>query len=391
MAKLKQRSISRSTVEAMKVDRDTVFWDRDQPGFGVRVFPSGTKMYIAQARHGGKSIRVTLGRHGVITADEARGRASRVINRIRAGENAIDSPLPARFHGGATVADLAARYMEQHVGAHCRDSTAASLRKLIERHILPAFGRLPLMAVEREQVVAFHAHRIGIPATANRAVTLLSHMYAKAADWGMVPDGTDPCRGIEKYPQKGRERFLTDTEFRRLGEILSKAPSEGGVSIYAVAAIRLLMLTGCRKNEILTLKWEWVDLEAGEMRLPETKTAPRTVPLSPAAVQVLAELPRIEGNPWVIPGQKPGSHMVNLAGPWRIVRKRAGIPEVRLHDCRHSFASRALALGESLPAIAKLLGHSHIRTTERYAHLARDSVRASAARVAASIAEDFFG
>ena len=264
-------------------------------------------MYIAQARHEGKSVRVTLGRHGVITADEARGRASRVINRIRAGEKAVDAPLPAKSRSGPTVADLAARYMEQHVGAHCRDSTAASLRKLIDGHILPAFGRLPLMAVEREQVAAFHAHRIGIPATANRAVTLLSHMYAKVADWGMVPDGTDPCRGIEKYPQKGRERFLTDTEFRRLGEVLSKAPSEGGVSIYAVAAIRLLMLTGCRKNEILTLKWKWVDLEAGEMRLPETKTAPRTVPLSPAAVQVLAELPRIEGNPWVIPGQKPGN------------------------------------------------------------------------------------
>jgi len=123
----------------------------------------------------------------------------------------------------------------------------------------------------------------------------------------------------------------------------------------------------------------------------KTKTEPRTVPLSPTAVRVLAELPRIEGNPWVIPGQKPGSPLVNLDQPWRIVRKRAGIPDVRLHDCRHSFASRVLALGESLPAIAKLLGHRHIRTTVRYAHLARDSVRASAARVAGSIAEDFFG
>ena len=389
--KLRKRSISRSAVEAMKVDRDTVFWDRDQPGFGVRVFPSGTRMYIAQARHGGKSTRVTLGRHGVITADEARGRASRVINRIRAGEEAIDSPLPAKLSGGPTVADLTARYMEQHVGTHCRDSTAVSLRRVIDGHILPAFGGLLLMAVEREDVMAFHAERINIPCTANRAVTLLSHMYAKAADWGMVPDGTDPCRGIEKYPQKGRERFLTDTEFQRLGKVLAEASSEGGVSGQAIAAIRLLMLTGCRKNEILSLKWEWVDLEAGEMRLPKTKTEPRTVPLSPAAVQVLKELPRVEGNPWVIPGQKPGARLVNLDGPWRIVRKRAGIPDVRLHDCRHSFASRALALGESLPAIAKLLGHGHIRTTERYAHLAQDSVRASAARVAASIAGDFFG
>ena len=161
------------------------------------------------------------------------------------------------------------------------------------------------------------------------------------------------------------------------------------MSVHAVAAIRLLMLTGCRKSEILSLQWTDIDLEAGELRLRESKTGPRAVPLSPPAAKVLAELPRVPGNPWVIPGQKPDTHMTNLDDPWRIVRERAGVENVRIHDCRHSFASRALALGESLPVIAKLLGHSQIRTTARYAHLARDSVRAAAARVAASIAEDF--
>ena len=161
------------------------------------------------------------------------------------------------------------------------------------------------------------------------------------------------------------------------------------MSVHAVAAIRLLMLTGCRKSEILSLQWKDIDLEAGELRLRESKTGPRAVPLSPPAAKVLAELPRVPGNPWVIPGQKPDTHMTNLDDPWRIVRERAGVENVRIHDCRHSFASRALALGESLPVIAKLLGHSQIRTTARYAHLARDSVKASAARVAASIAEDF--
>ena len=194
---------------------------------------------------------------------------------------------------------------------------------------------------------------------------------------------------MRKYPARGRERFLTDTEFRRLGEVLGEAPTEGGVSVHAVAAIRLLMLTGCRKSEILSLQWTDIDLEAGEFRLRESKTGPRAVPLSPPAAKVLAELPRVPGNPWVIPGQKPDTHMTNLDDPWRIVRERAGVENVRIHDCRHSFASRALALGESLPVIAKLLGHSQIRTTAQYAHLARDSVRAAAARVAASISEDF--
>ena len=391
MAKLKRRSISRSTVEAMKVDRDTVFWDRDQPGFGVRVYASGTKMYIAQARYGGESTRVTLGRHGVITADEARSRASRVLNQIRAGEEAIDAPLPASHNGGPTVADLAERYMEQHVSAHCRESTTVSIRKLLDRYVLPEFGRLSLMAVKRDRVAAFHVRCNRTPSAANQVVALIARMYRKASDWGIVPDGTNPCRGIGKHRERKRDRFLTDTEFHRLGEVLSDVEANGGASAHAVAAIRLLMLTGCRKNEILTLKWEMVDLGSGELRLPDTKTGPRTVPLSAPAVRVLAELPRIQGNPWVIPGQKPGTHMINLNTPWRFVRKRAGLEDVRLHDCRHSFASRALALGESLPAIGKLLGHSHIRTTERYAHLARDSVRASAARVTASIAEDFLG
>ena len=283
MAKLKRRSISRSAVEAMKVDRDTVFWDRDQPGFGVRVYASGTKMYIAQARHGGESIRVTLGRHGVITADEARSRASRVLNRIRAGEEAIDAPLPAGTGGGPTIADLAERHMEQHLSAHCRESTVVSIRKLLDRYVLPEFGGVQLMALKRDRVSAYHVRRSGTPAAANQVVALIARMYRQASDWGMVPDGTNPCRGIQMHREDKRERFLTDTEFRRLGEVLAEAETNGGASVHAVAAIRLLMLTGCRKNEILTLQWEMVDLDAGELRLPKTKTGPRTVSLSPPA------------------------------------------------------------------------------------------------------------
>ena len=389
MAKLNRRSISRRTVEALKVEKDTVFWDRDQPGFGIRVYASGAKFYVVQSRHKGKSVRVTVGRHGVISAHEARGRAARVVNRIKAGEEPVPEPLPVEFGGGPTVADLAERYMEQHVAAHCKESTAEGIRKLLDKHILPEFGKLPLVAVERERVAAFHARLNRVPYAANRAVALMSRMYGMAADWEMVPDGTNPCRAIVRHREFKRERFLTDTEFRRLGEALAEAPVKGGVSVHAVAAIRLLMLTGCRKSEILSLQWKDVDLEARELKLPDSKTGPRVVPLSPAAVKVLEELPRVPGSPWVIPGQKPGTHMTNLNDPWQVVRERAGIEKARIHDCRHSFASRALALGESLPAIAKLLGHSQIQTTARYAHLARESVKASAARVADSIAGDF--
>ena len=163
MAKLNRRSISRRTVEALKVEKDTVFWDRDLPGFGIRVYASGTKMYVVQSRTKGKSVRVTVGRHGVISADEARRRAARIVNRIKAGEDPIPEPLPARLAGGPTVAGLAARYMEKHVAVRCKQSTAEGIRGLLDKYILPEFGKLPLLAVERERVAAFHVRLNGVP------------------------------------------------------------------------------------------------------------------------------------------------------------------------------------------------------------------------------------
>ena len=152
--------------------------------------------------------------------------------------------------------------------------------------------------------------------------------------------------------------------------------------------IRLLMLTGCRLSEIQKLRWEHVDLDAGELRLPDTKTGGRAVPLAPSAVRLLTSLPRDEDNPWVIAGRKPGSYLTDLQHPWRRIRGRAGLDDVRIHDLRHSFASRALALGEGLTMIGKLLGHTQVQTTARYAHLARDTVKASAARIGDSIDQD---
>ena len=283
------------------------------------------------------------------------------------------------------MAEIAARYLDEHVAVRCKPRTAEMYRLTIEKHILPAFGDIPLAAVGREHVMDVHYKLREVPTMANRVVEMLSRMYSMAEAWGVVPEGRNPCRFAVKYKERKRERFLTEGEFRRLGRVLCEAESEGGVSAYAVAAIRLLMLTGCRRNEILTLQWKDVDLDAGELNLKDTKTGARAVPMSPAAVHVLATLPRVSGSAWVIPGKKPGTHMRNVNDPWEIVRKRAGLEDVRLHDLRHSFASRALALGESLPVIGKLLGHTQVETTARYAHLTRDSAREAAVRIAASI------
>ena len=377
-------------VDALEVSRDTVFWDRELTGFGVRAYPSGGRVYVVRTPGPEGSRRVTIGRHGVIGAGEARRRAALVIARAKAGEESAPKPGAEAAAGGPTVAEFAARYLEEHVAVRCKPKTAKTIRSVIRRHILPALGGAPLASVGRGRVAELHRGLYRTPSTANAAVKTLSHMYVLAEEWGAAAEGTNPCRAITMYPARRRERFLTDAEFERLGRALDEAGSLGGASPAAIAAIRLLALTGCRKNEILTLRWENVDLRAAELKLADAKTGPRTVSLSSGAARLLTELPRAPGNPWVLPGRGKGRHMRSIDDAWQIVRERAGLDDVRLHDLRHSYASRALALGETLPMIGRLLGHSQMETTARYAHLARDSVRESAGRIADSIADDIF-
>ena len=394
MTVLQYRTISNRTVTALSVERDTVFWDRELKGFGVRVYPTGGKLYLAQARGpdgpGGrrKARRITVGRHPVLGAEQARQRAALIIARIKAGEDPVPLPLPAKHHGGPTVADLAARYLERHVAVRCKPKTQRTTRSVVNRHIVPALGRLPLAAVERRHVMALHESLCETPAMANMVVATLSHMYGLAGDWEMTPEDFDnPCQAIPANPERKRERFLTDAEFTRLGQVLDEVSGNGSqISAGAVTTIRLLMLTGCRKTEIMTLRWEHVDLDRAEMRIVDGKTGSRTVHLSPSAVGVLKALPRAPGNPWVVPGAKPGKHMTDIDGAWKSIRARAGLDDVRIHDIRHSYASRALALGEGLPIIGRLLGHRQAETTARYAHLDRKAVRKSAERVASRIA-----
>ena len=383
MAKLQYRTISKRTVDGLSVDdKDAVFWDRELSGFGVRVYPSGSKVYVVQTRTTGKSKRVTLGRHGVISADQARRKAAETIARLKSGEDP-----GGKSASTVTVADLAARYLKEHVALHCNPHTAKLYRSAVQRFILPAYGHLAVEEVDREHIANLHYELRDIPYQANRVLEIGSKLFNLAELWKLRAGG-NPCKFVRKYREKNRERFLTDEEFRRLGEVLSEMEAEKTLPVFAAAAFRLLMLTGCRRNEIVTLRWEHVDIEGGELRLPDSKTGARMVPLSPAAARVLAELPRIEGNPWVIPGFKPNRHLADLNHYWERVRERANLQDVRIHDIRHSFASRALALGESLTMIGKLLGHNKIETTSRYAHLARDSIKASSARVADSIDAD---
>ena len=381
-------AITDRVVDALQASRDTVVWDRALTGFGVRVYPSGARVYVVQARGPAGTKRIAVGRHGVIGADEARRRAALIIARVRAGDDLTERPEPKPQ--GPTLAALAARYLREHVAVRCKPSTAAQYRLAIERYIVPALGTLPVSSIGRSHVADLQHALRDRPAMANLVVATLSRLIDQAAAWGAVREMANPCRSAQKYRAARRERFLTDAEFRRLGTALDELEASGRVSPHAAGAIRLLMLTGCRRNEILTLRWDDVHLDARELRLRDSKTGPRTVSLSAEAADVLATLERVPHNPWVIPGTRPGARLSSIFDPWCRVRARAGLDDVRIHDLRHSYASRALALGESLPVIAKLLGHAQIQTTARYTHLTRDAVTDAATRVASDIAKDIF-
>ena len=231
----------------------------------------------------------------MISADEARKRAALVISRIKAGEEV--APKPLKPASGPTVAELAKRYLTEYAEVRCKPHTVKMVRSMVRNYIAPSLGKMPLAAVERAHIAQMHGQLYETPAAVNQAVRTLSLMYRLAEEWGLVPEGMNPCRAIVKYPGHRRERFLTEAEFARLGCALDEVEAKGGASALAVAAIRLLMLTGCRKSDILGLRWEDVALGEVELRLADTKTAARVVSLSAPVVKLLADMPRLPGNP----------------------------------------------------------------------------------------------
>ena len=273
--------------------KDAIFWDRDLAGFGVRVHATGRKLYIVQSRGPAGLKRVTLSPVGSPTIDKRRRKAAAVIDRIKRGED----PIPSKPAPEPTVADLAERCLEKYVAVRCKPSTAKNYRLAIRHHILPALGDKTLKDVGPKDVTALHHDLRDRPAAANQAIWVLSRMFALAENWGMVPPGRRPTRYVRQYRETSRERFLTLEEYRHLGATLTRLEAEGSMTPSAVAAIRLLMLTGCRSDEILNLKWDDVDRTARVLRLRDSKTGPRMVPLTGPVLKVLDGIERAEDVP----------------------------------------------------------------------------------------------
>lgn len=248
---------------------------------------------------------------------------------------------------------------------------------------------MKVLDVTRKDVADLHHSLKETPYKANRMLAVLSKMFNLAELWGTRPDGSNPTRHVRKYAEQKRERYLSMEELTRLGDVLQQCEDEGTENEYLMAALRLLILTGCRLGEIQTLKWEYV--QGNRLILPDSKSGAKKVYLGQAALEILASIDRVDGNPYVIVGKKEGQFLVGFQRAWRRIRNRAGLVDLRIHDLRHSFASAAVANGEGLPVIGKLLGHSQVQTTARYAHLADDPVQASAERVSSAIADGLLG
>lgn len=425
---MSKRKLTKAVVDALeKRASDYVEWCGALPGFGCRVRPSGSRSLIVQYRVGGRNSpvrKVTLGSYGKLTVEQARKAAEAILAKAELGID--EAGERARKRGELTVAELCDEYLTDGCDRK-KASTIATDKGRIERHIKPLLGRKRIGDVTRGDIERFmrdvangktaadvktkkfgRARVTGGKGTATRTVRLLGGIFSYAVARDYI--SANPRSGVRLYEDGKGERFLSEEELRRLGEALREAetaglpwqPKAGAnvkhvpkmaatareiVSPHAIAAIRLLMLTGCRAGEILNLQWKHVDLEHGLLNLADSKTGAKPVLLGAPAMKVLADIPRISGNPYVIVGDKPKLPRRDLKRPWSRIIKHAGLDGLRLHDLRHSFASVGAASGMGLTVVGKLLGHQSTSTTARYSHLADDPLRRASDAIAGRISD----
>ena len=385
--------ITKTAVDAAQPDvKDTFHWDEQLKGFGLKVTPKGKKVYICQYRVGGGakgvSRRQTIGTHGVLTPEEARAIAKQILGQAASGFDPANVKQEKRKQ--ITVTELCDKYLLEGCGTK-KPSTVATDRGRIERHIKPLLGRKKVPDVTRADVKRFlqdvadgktatdvrtgkfgRARVRGGRGTATRTVGLLGGIFSFARDLQLIE--INPVQGVKRFPDKFCNRFLDQKEVFALGNALEKG-LDSGDNPAAIAIIRLLIFTGARSGEINQLRWPEVDFEHRVLRLPDSKTGQKIIPLNAGALALLAEIPRHHDSDLVFPSEGGSSHYVGTSKVWRRIREDAGLGNVRLHDLRHSFASFAVSMGASLPMIGALLGQRNSATTQRYAHLSDDPLR----------------
>jgi integrase len=350
-----------------------IYYDDEVKGFGCRVTAAAARGFVLNYRRKADGVerRHTIGAFPEWTVAAAREEAKRLRREIDGGADPVGANREAR--AAATVNDLCDRF-EQDYLPRKRRSTQLCYKQQITTDIRPALGRMKVAAVGFTDVDAWHRKiSTRAPTQANRALALLSRMFSLAIRWGLRTD--NPCKGIERNQENKRQRYLSGPELTRLTGALSELPDQG-----AANAIRLLLLTGARRGELLAARWRDIDLNAGVWTKPASTTKQarlHRVPLSEAAVRLLAGMREQAGGDaeWVFPASRTLGHRTDIREAWEALRAAADIPEVRVHDLRHSYASVLASQGLSLPIIGALLGHASPTTTHRYAHLLDDPLR----------------
>ena len=380
--------IGKRAVDALQPsDRDLFLWDTELKGFGLKVTPMGRKVYIVQYQVGGRGTpirRVTIGPHGSPwTPNKARGEADRLLAQVSLGGDPAAAKAQQRRE--PTINELANRYLSEHVESHNKPNTAAEAKRIVETRIKPRLGKLKLSELTRAMIKEWHHSMRATPYEANRALAYCSKMLSLAVyDWELRTD--NPCRGIQRFREKRRERFFSDEELKRIGEALTQAEKDNAALPGCINAVRLLALTGMRLGETLSLRWDEVDLAGGVIRLGDAKAGPRTVPLGAPALAILKGME--QSGEYVLHGPDPCEPLSRntLRHFWNGLRVRAKVPDGRLHDFRHTAGTYAAQAGFNAFLVRDLLGHKTLAMTGRYVERAADPVRAVADAFAGRVA-----
>ncbi|MEQ9692613.1 site-specific integrase [Shimia sp. SDUM112013] len=369
--------LSKSVVEKLGTDEcEKIFWDDALHGFGVRVKPNGTKSYIVQYRNRttGRSRRQTIGRVGpLISFSGARKEAMHLLSDAAQGGDPVETRQTARK--AETIANLADQYLSHHAQPKKRTKSVVNDISMLNAIIIPDLGNRKVADVGHHDIQALHNRLRETPYRANRTLALLSKMFALSIRWGWRND--NPAKGVERFPEQQRHRWLSDIELGRLITALNEHPNQS-----AANAIRLQLLTGARIGEVLTAQWSDFDLSRGLWVKPSHHTKQKRtehLPLSKAATTLLQEIKdnADPSHPFVFPGKNPGQPLKELKRFWRSITSTAELSDYRIHDNRHTHASHLVSSGLSLPVVGRLLGHTNPLTTQRYAHLADDPLRAA--------------
>ena len=368
-----EKSTFARRVRAAKT-RATKYEVRDDvvSGLALAIQPTGVRTYFLARMVRGRRRYATIGSADAMTVPEARREARRLIASYIEPATKDNGPKTPGHPMDAFAAEFLERYAR-----HWKPRTLTASAYVVRNHILPAFGHMTVDAITVEHVRDWFASMADKPGSANRAMPVLSIMMRMAELWGYRTHNSNPCKNTRRYRTMPKERFLTAEEMARLNAVLTcdefRCPD-------VVAIVRLLMLTGCRFGEIAALEWDWI--KDKRIHLPDSKSGPRTVWLSSAARAVIDAIPCYGPDcPFLFPGRPPTRPIDNIAFQWDRIRAEAGLPGLRLHDLRHSWASTAAMNGVDMVTIAKLLGHALVETTERYVHLSDKSVADAADRV----------